>query len=70
MTPGEACSYKRRYGTKEVAKKWAARARGRGHAAHLHVYRCPVEGCGGWHLTSGTAEMRAAERQRVREGRR
>jgi hypothetical protein len=68
VTPEQACLVKRWYGTKKIAKKLAMKARGRGAAAHLHVYRCPVAGCGGWHLTSVNGESRAAIRAKVREG--
>ncbi len=69
MNPLQACQSKKWYPSRRVAKQEAARIHGRKGWPKMQAYRCPVEGCQGWHLTSWRGENRADLRARYRGGR-
>lgn len=45
------CDHKRRYGTKAEAESVKEHQELLTLSLSLRIYKCPVPGCGGWHLT-------------------
>lgn len=47
----KTCDNKRRYATEAEALAVKEHQELLNMSLHLRIYKCPVPGCGGWHLT-------------------
>lgn len=53
----QTCGEKRRYRSEPEAEQVREEQELLNPGLHLRVYKCPIAGCGGWHLTRAIPDV-------------